>query len=127
MKHLRNTVGYFLAGIFVMGLWGGYAESYGLAGGILGAVIIIGPLWYINHKLGLIHQHPDHAFVDMAAGIGIAGLARDFFMAGSADVLVDALPTLICVVIGGALGGILSVYIERDMHVDKDKANRGVE
>lgn len=127
MKHIRNILGFFIAGIFVMGVWGEYAGSYGIAGGFLGAIIIIGPLWYINHKIGLIHQAPGEAFVDMATGIGIAGLARDFFLAGSVDVIVEALPTLICVIIGGIIGGSLSAYIEKDMEIDKEQANRGDE
>jgi hypothetical protein len=124
MKHIRNTLGFFVAGIFVMGLWGGFAGAYGIGGGFAGAIIIIGPLWYLNHKLGLIHQQEEHAFVDMALGIGIAGLARDFFMNGGQS-LVDAVPTLVFVIIGGIIGGVLSAYIEQDIEMDKEKANRG--
>ena len=56
MKHIRNTLGFFVAGIFVMGLQVAMLVAYGIGGGFAGAIIIIGPLWYLNHKLGLIHQ-----------------------------------------------------------------------
>lgn len=125
MKHLRNTLGFLIAGVLVMSIWDGYVNPYGIAGGYAGAIIIIGPLWYLNHKLGLIHQDPDVAFVDMALGIGIAGLARDYFLAQDFSVIVDAVPTLLYVILGGVIGGVVAAYIERDMEIDKKKANRG--
>jgi hypothetical protein len=114
MKFFRGVIGYCIAGMIVMGVWGPLTDSYGIMGGFLAAFIIIGPMWYMNHYVGLIENDDDAAFVDMAVGIGICGTMRDFFMNGSSD-LVDSLPTLSLVAVGAVTAGVVAAYIEKDM------------
>lgn len=117
MKFLRSVLGYAIAGIFVMSVWGPMAslESLGIIGGWFAAFAIIGPMWFLNHFVGLIPHETGSGFVDMAAGIGIAGVARDVFLSGTIDSLVLALPTIGLVILGGALGGFVAAKIEESM------------
>lgn len=77
-----------------------------------GSFIIIGPMWFMNHYVGLIENDEDAAFVDMAVGIGICGIMRDVFMQGGGE-LVSSLPTIGLVAIGAVLAGIVAAAIEK--------------
>lgn len=128
MKFLRSVVGYCLAGMLVMSVWDGFAIPYGIGGGFFAAVIIIGPMWYLNHNKGLIFDEPGSGFVDMGLGIGIAGIARDFFLNNmDFGLLVDTLPTFLLVVLGAVLGGILAGLIEKDFNLDKQQVEKNTE
>lgn len=121
MRHVGTILGSAIAGIFVMSVWGGFAEAYGIAGGWFAGLIIIGSMWYLNHYLGLI-DNPG-AFIDMGLGIGVAGFMRDVFINGS-HVAVESLPTLVIVLVGGACGGVAAVMMEK--HWVKSKAEEEV-
>ncbi|WP_416246422.1 Lin0368 family putative glycerol transporter subunit [Caldibacillus debilis] len=114
MKALRSIIGYAIAGLLVMSIWSEFAGSYGILGGYLAAIIIIGPMWFMNHFLGLIPQDDDSAWVDMALGIAVAGTMRDTFMKGG-SAFVDALPTLGLVALGAIIAGITAGIIEKNM------------
>ncbi|MFP7297044.1 Lin0368 family putative glycerol transporter subunit [Neobacillus niacini] len=114
MKFSRGVIGYCIAGMIVMSVWGPLSSKYGLMGGVLAAFFIIGPMWYMNHYVGLIDHEDDSAFVDMGLGIAICGMMRDFFMNGSST-LVDSLPTILLVTVGAVAGGVAAAYIEKDM------------
>lgn len=114
MKFLRGMLGYMIAGLLVMSVWDGFAGPYGIAGGYFAAFIIIGPMFYMNHYVGLIDNPDDHAFVDMALGIGVAGIARDVFMNGF-NSFIDTLPTLLLVIAGAVIGGVVAGLIENNM------------
>lgn len=114
MRFTRGVIGYCIAGMIVMSVWGPLASNYGILGGFVAAFIIIGPMWYMNHYVGLIEHDDDSAFVDMGLGVAICGTMRDFFMIGS-DAVVDSLPTLSLVAIGAVAGGVVAAYIEKDM------------
>lgn len=117
MKFLRSTVGYMIAGMIVMSVWGAFANAYGIAGGYFAAFIIIGPMWYMNHYHGLIKQDADAAFVDMGLAIAICGVFRDAFLYGFHTV-VDSLPTILLVIVGATLGGLFAAKVEVDMEKD---------
>lgn len=93
-----------------MSVWGAFAGEYGIGGGWFAGTLIIGTMWYLNHVIGC--HNNDGAWVDMALGIGTAGLMRGVFENG-VSVGIDALPTLFFVAIGGAIGGIAAVGFER--------------
>ncbi|MBP3040903.1 hypothetical protein J9303_15555 [Bacillaceae bacterium Marseille-Q3522] len=114
MKFLRGVIGYCIAGMLVMSVWGPLSGDYGILGGYIAAFIIISPMWFMNHYVGLINNENESAWVDMALGIAICGTMRDTFMNGG-DVLVDSLPTLSFVAIGAIVGGVAAAYIEKDM------------
>jgi hypothetical protein len=110
MKHLGTIIGTAIAGIFVMSVWGAFAEAYGIGGGWFAGLIIIGTMWFLNHAVGIINN--DGAFVDMAAGIGMAGTMRDVFLHGG-EAFTSSLPTLIVVLLGGITGGFAAVKLEQ--------------
>ena len=110
MKHLGTIIGTAIAGIFVMSVWGAFADAYGIGGGWFAGFIIIGTMWFLNHSVGLLNN--GGAFVDMAAGIGMAGTMRDVFMQGG-EAFTSALPTLVVVLIGGMAGGFAAAKFEQ--------------
>jgi hypothetical protein len=116
MKFLRSVLGYAIAGMFVMSVWGPMAslESFGIIGGWFAAFAIIGPMWFLNHYVGVIPHDSDSGFVDMAAGIGVAGVMRDAFGLGF-ETLTATLPTLGLVILGGIIGGFLAAKVEESM------------
>lgn len=117
MKFFRSVLGYAIAGMFVMSVWGPMAslESFGIIGGWFAAFVIIAPMWFLNHFVGLIPHDADSGIVDQGVGIGIAGVFRQVFTAGNLDGLMASLPTLGLVVLGGALGGYVAAKIEENM------------
>ena len=125
MKFVRSTVGYMIAGMIVMSVWGGvYDLGIGTFGGIIAGFFIIGLSWFLNHHLGLIYHGPQSGFVDLGLGVGMTGLFRDMWVSvlsnGNVDALVNAIPTLVLVILGGVLGGALAAIVERDMNKDKE-------
>lgn len=114
MRFTRGVIGYCIAGMIVMSVWGPLSNNYGILGGFVAAFIIIGPMWYMNHHVGLIEHEDDSAFVDMGLGIAVCGSMRDFFILGS-GAFVDSLPTLGLVAIGAVAGGVAAAYIEKDI------------
>lgn len=125
MKFVRSTIGYMIAGMIVMSVWGGVINGeIGTVGGILAGFLIIGLAWFLNHHLGLIHHGPHSGFVDLGLGVGMTGLFRDMWISvlseGTVANLTDALPTLALVIVGGVIGGILAAIVERDMNKDKE-------
>lgn len=128
MKFLRSTLGYCIAGMLVMSLWDGYIEPYGIAGGFFAAVIVIGPMWYMNHQKGLIYDEPGSGFLDMGLGIGFAGIFRDFFLNDmDFELLIDTIPTFLLVIIGAIIGGVVVGLIEKDMAKDKKQVESGAD
>lgn len=118
MKHFGTIIGTAIAGIFVMSVWGGFADAYGIGGGWFAGFIIISTMWFLNHDFGTLNN--DGAFVDMAVGIGMAGTMRDVFLNGG-GAFTSALPTLVVVLLGGLAGGIAAFKIEQYV-AKKDKA-----
>jgi len=119
MKHLGTILGTAIAGMFVFSVWGAFAEAYGIGGGWFAGLAIIGTMWFLNHYVGILNN--DGAFVDMAAGIGVAGTMRGVFE-GGIEAGIASLPTLAVVIIGGIVGGLaaykLEVYLAK-----KEEAN----
>lgn len=114
MKFLRGTLGFMCVGLLVSGVWGLFSSAYGILGGWLAALFIIGPMWFMNHHMGLIPNEDGAAFVDMGLGVGVACLMKDVFVNG-ASTGVDALPTLLLVAVGATIGGIVVAAVQKDM------------
>ncbi len=110
MKFIRSTVGFTIAGMFVMSIWGNWVGLYGNLGGWLAALVIIGPMWFLNHYIGLVDNPGDYAFVDMAWGIAWVGIMRDVFGTAGKTFdftrLIESLPTIGLVTIGAALAAL---------------------
>jgi hypothetical protein len=110
VKNLGSIIGFAIAGIFVMSVWGAFAEAYGIFGGWFAGLMIISIMWFMNHFLGLVAN--EGAIVDMAAGIGICGTMRDVFLQGP-QAGINSLPTLAFVIIGAIIGGMAAVAVEK--------------
>ncbi len=121
MKFFRSFVGYCIAGMIVMAVWS-QLGTYGIFGGYLAAIIIIGPMWYMNHYINLTGNEDDAAFVDMGLAIAVCGIMRDTFIQGG-DAFSTSLPTILLVGCGAALGGITAAFIEKDMAKKKEFVN----
>ncbi|TCO68642.1 hypothetical protein EV203_101112 [Caldanaerobacter subterraneus] len=115
MKILRTFLGCFLTGLIVQSAWVALVEAYGLIGGWFAAFIIISPMWFLNHYLGLIENEKDGAWIDMAIGIAVAGLVRDLFKVHSFSFAFKVLPVLLAVIAGGIVGGYLAVFVKQGM------------
>ena len=118
MKFVRSTVGFAIAGMFVMSIWGDWAGAYGNIGGWLAAVAIIGPMWFMNHYIGVINNPEGFAFVDMAWGIAWVGIMRDVFGVGGNGFdlgrLVSSLPTIGLLTVGAALAALAINAFNKD-------------
>ena len=121
MKFFRSFVGYCIAGMIVMAVWS-QLGAYGIFGGYLAAIMIIGPMWYMNHYINLTGNEDDAAFVDMGLAIAVCGIMRDTFIQGG-SAFVASLPTILLVICGATLGGITAAYIEKNMAKKKDFIN----
>lgn len=54
MKFVRSTLGFMIVGMLVMTAFDAFSEQYGIVGGVFAAFILIGPMWSMNHYVGLI-------------------------------------------------------------------------
>ncbi|MGX7205747.1 Lin0368 family putative glycerol transporter subunit [Enterococcus pingfangensis] len=117
MKIIRSLLGYTISGVLVMAVWGQLTAAGGIFGGYLASIILIGPLWFVNHYLNLVDNKDDVAWVDMGLAIGVCGIFRDIFLQGTND-FFDSLPTIALVVLGGFLGGLVAAAVEKDMAKD---------
>ncbi|MDF2548092.1 MAG: hypothetical protein K0R93_2990 [Anaerosolibacter sp.] len=115
MKNFRTMVGGAIAGMFVMSVWGAFAGAYGIAGGWFAGFAIIGTMWFMNHYVGVLHNPDGGAWVDMALAIGVCGTLRPVFSAGSITPLVESIPTLVIVILGGMAGGIVAAMFQKDL------------
>jgi hypothetical protein len=110
MRHVGTVIGSAIAGILVFSMWGALAKAYGLMGGWLAAMVTISIAWGVNHFSGVIYNHEEGCWVDMALGIGVAGTTMGMFQGLS---VINALPTLVTSGIGGALGGALAALVSK--------------
>lgn len=111
LKRVCSIIGFAMAGIFVMAVWGRLVQVGGPIGGWAAAIIIVAPFWYLNHYLNLTNQDPTAAAVDISAAISIAGIFRDTFIQGI-SALISSLPTIAFVAIGSIIGGLLAAAIQ---------------
>lgn len=111
MKHITSVIAFSLTGLFVQGTWNQFVDSLGFIGGFLAAGISVGTMWYLDHYLHFIYNPDGHAFVDMGLGISMAAFFRDAFHYGI-DGILSSTPTLLLVIAGAVLGGLVAASIE---------------
>lgn len=81
MQYLMIILGGFILPFSILCIWGKLVNRFGALGGWLGAFMIIGPVWFVNHGMPLpfIHQS-SKVFIDMgfstAIGVFVYGLRR---------------------------------------------------
>lgn len=116
-----TIAGGFILAFLVSMCWGPLVEKFGPAGGWMAAGFIIGTVWLVNHGLpgngilgitanakiipsGLIVQGDNAPWVDMAWAAAIGTFANGIYNGGK---LSKSLPTLIAVILGGIVGGVI--------------------
>lgn len=104
---ITTLAGGFIFPFLICVVWGQFFGKYNLIGSALAAGFIVGTTWVLNHGVAthFIVQGPDGApWIDMAyaafAGIFVNGIVNG----GKAG---KAMPTLLCAIIGGVLGGFI--------------------
>ena len=109
---LRSTLGFCMAGIVLNTAWSIFVNKYGVKGGWISALVLTGTLWFINHYLGIVENKKEAVFIDMGLAVGLCSLIRDSLLKGISGFL-SSMPTFICVLIGGAIAGVLGGYLQK--------------
>lgn len=112
MSHIRGILAYAFAGVMIGLLWSRLATPFGPFAGVVAALVIIAPVWYICHYRGAIPQSKEQIAIDMGAAIGTTVLVRGTLTYGFSQ-LVLALPTFFYMAIGAVLAGWLYSKIEK--------------
>ena len=113
MKLVSTAIGGAIIGALAFGIWPEMWKTYGIMGGWLASAILVGICWYMNHWLGVISNEPGSIWVDQGWAVCAAGIAWGMVRFGSQ--FYQALPTLICCLIGGGLAGIVADVLGRDL------------
>lgn len=112
MVFLRSTLGFCMAGIVLNNAWSIFVNMFGIKGGWISALILTGTLWFINHHLGIVENKKEAMFIDMGLAVGLCSLIRDSLLKGISG-FVSSIPTFVCVLIGGAIAGVLGGYLQK--------------
>lgn len=114
-KSIRSILAYACAPIYVFTVWGEFVNVWGVIGGWLAGLAIIGPLWFVMHYSGVIPQKDSSSFVDIGLAIGIGGIFQGVFGGLGIEGLIDALPTILTLSFGAVVGGYCAALISKNM------------
>lgn len=114
----KSVFGFSMAALVINGGWGIFTNRFGAKGGWISALILTGSMWYVNHYLGMIDNKEGAVSIDMGMAVGLSLIVRDVLKNGISG-LQDSFPTLICVCIGGIVGGVIAGYIQKMKKVGK--------
>ena len=103
MAKLATIIGGAICGALCFGIWPEMWKTYGILGGWLTAAVVIGICWYMNHWNGLFSNSADTLWVDQGWAVASAGLA--WSMVRFHSQLLQALPVVVCCLVGGAAAG----------------------
>jgi hypothetical protein len=113
MMYLSSAIGAAILGALVFGIWPEMWMSYGIFGGWTAATILVSIGWYMNHRLGVIHNPAGQAWVDMGWAVGAAGVGWALVRFYPDCQFSKAVPTLVCCLIGGGIAGVLAELVKR--------------
>jgi len=111
MKLVSTAIGGAIIGALAFGIWPEMWKSYGIMGGWLAAAILVGICWYMNHWLGIMWNQPGRIWVDQGWAVCAAGIAGGMVRFNAH--FVQALPTVTCCLIGGALAGVAAAHVKK--------------
>lgn len=114
MKFFKAVLGYFLAGIVIVVFWSKIVDIFGIVGGWVSALVLIGPLWYINHYKSLILHDDEEVFIDMGLAIATTTVVISILKVKKNMIfsIYESFPTLFFLAIGAILGVIFSIFLE---------------
>lgn len=112
MKWLRSVGAYALAAFIVQLSWAKIATPFGLLAGLVGAIVAIGPAWYLAHYRQLIAFDEDNPAIDMGGAIATCVLVRSIFNAPTLS-FFNNVPTLFLIALGATIGGFTAAKIEK--------------
>ena len=112
-KYISTAIGAAIIGAMGFAIWPVLWQTFGVMGGYLAALCVVPVMFYLNHHVGLMYNPDGAAWVDMAWGIAIAGVTWCLVKRDMPADLAKALPTMVCAIIGGALGGISAEIIKK--------------
>lgn len=114
-KQLSTFVGSAIVGALAFGIWPEMWKSYGIMGGFLTATVAIGPMWYMNHYLGIIRNPAGTLWIDQGLPIAAAGMSWGVVRFYPNCHIVHALPTALCCMVGGCLAGWVAHLVLQQM------------
>lgn len=102
---LTTILGGFLLPFAILVIWGRLVDRFGALGGWIAALLIIGPLWYLNHGMAqpLIVQQGS-VFIDMGFATGLGVLVYGLFKGISFESHKE---NLLAALLGGCLAGFI--------------------
>lgn len=100
---LTTILGGFLLPFTILVIWGRLVDRFGGIGGWFAAVLIIGPIWYLNHGMAhplIVQQGP--VFIDMGFATGLGVLVYGLFKGLGFEAHRE---NLLAAILGGCLAG----------------------
>lgn len=115
MNFIKSVLGYFLAGFIINMLWSKFTNNFGISGGWIAALVLVGPTWYINHHRNFVSNRKNAVFIDMGLAVAIANvtlglIAKNKF--GLINSIEKSIPTLISLTLGAIFGVVLAIIFE---------------
>jgi len=110
MKYVSTIIGGAIVGALVYGIWPEMWKSYGIAGGWLAAIFLVGIAWFMNHWLGIIDNPSGKIWIDQGWPIASAGVAWAIVRFGATP--TAAVGTAVCIALGGVLGGLAAAAVK---------------
>jgi hypothetical protein len=112
-KYVSTAIGTAITGAMGFAIWPVLWQTWGIIGGYMAAILVVPVMWYMNHRCGLIYNRDDAAWVDMAWGIALGGVVWSIVRRDMSVDIRQALPTLVCALIGGGMGGVAAEMVKR--------------
>ncbi|GAB6099945.1 hypothetical protein JCM16358_18240 [Halanaerocella petrolearia] len=101
-----TVLGSFLFPFLLRMFWGKMVDNWGVIGGWMAALFLVGTTWVFNHGFSMIHQS-GKIFIDMAWAAGVGVMVATAILGGK---LRKAAPNLIGSIIGGIIAGLILAY-----------------
>lgn len=126
MNFLKSLVGYFLAGVIIVILWGKLVNIFGIVGGWIAGLTLVGPLWYFIHHKNFVFHKNDGIFIDMGLAIAITTMTVSILKIKSNFwiSLSHSIPTLVFLALGAVLGVVFSIFFENKIIYPYEKRRK---
>lgn len=109
---ITTLVGAALFPFIIRLLWGHFEEQFGVFGGFMSALFIVGVMWALNHGFtnlhggGLIFQ--TGGWVDMGTAAGVGLLVASIMQGSKFD--NHTATNVLAAIVGGLIGGLILAF-----------------